>query len=214
MKTLITALEEDVFKAADELKIGSTNYWYDFYGVVDQLRVHNQFMYDHSLRVGLYCYGLGKAFGYDELVLRFMSGCGHDVGKCFVPNEILNKTTMPTEEEFEIIHTHPVHSYNMLKDVAPATAIVCGLHHYFGPKHYGIDPDVDIPAHYEWDFKEEMCTLAKYLSMCDFFDAMTTRRNASSLIEDMNDKHAIFKMMLKYFPGHGCEIQWLINHKI
>lgn len=214
MQTVITALEEDVFKAADELKISTMDVWIEFFGVVDQLRRHNQFMYDHSLRVGLYCYGLAKAFGFPELYLRFMSGVGHDVGKVYVPNEILNKTTPLTDEEFEVIHTHPVHSYEMLKGIVPTTAIVCGLHHYYGPKHYGIDPETCINPWYEKDFKDELCALAKYVSMCDFFDAVTTRKNSGSLVADNTDMRAVDGVMRKFFPGHGCEIQWLINHKI
>jgi hypothetical protein len=214
MATLITPLEDSVYLAADELKIGGENFWVEFMEIVDNLRVHNQLMYDHSLRVGLYCYGLGKAFGFPEVYLRFMSGVGHDVGKCHISNDILNKEGPLTDDEWQIIYTHPRWSYEMLKDTVPTTALICGLHHYFGPRHYGINLEKNFPAYYEKDFRDEICELAKYLSMCDFFDAMTTRRNASSLVDDPDDTKAIRDMMYTFFPGHGCEIQWLINHKI
>ena len=37
----------------------------------------------------------------------------HDIGKLFIPPEILNKPTQLTEEEFEIMKTHTTIGYNM-----------------------------------------------------------------------------------------------------
>lgn len=42
----------------------------------------------------------------------------HDIGKLFIPPEILNKPTMLTDAEFEIMKTHTTIGYNMcMKDL-------------------------------------------------------------------------------------------------
>lgn len=42
----------------------------------------------------------------------------HDIGKIFIPQEILNKPTMLTDEEFEVMKTHTTIGYNMcMKDL-------------------------------------------------------------------------------------------------
>lgn len=42
----------------------------------------------------------------------------HDIGKLFIPPEILNKPTRLTDEEFEIMKTHTTIGYNMcMKDL-------------------------------------------------------------------------------------------------
>ena len=42
----------------------------------------------------------------------------HDIGKIFIPQEILNKPTTLTEKEFEIMKTHTTIGYNMcMKDL-------------------------------------------------------------------------------------------------
>ncbi len=42
----------------------------------------------------------------------------HDIGKLFIPQEILTKPTMLTDEEFEIMKTHTTIGYNMcMKDL-------------------------------------------------------------------------------------------------
>jgi len=39
----------------------------------------------------------------------------HDLGKAFMPQDILNKPGKLTAEEFEVIKTHPVRGYDALR---------------------------------------------------------------------------------------------------
>lgn len=42
----------------------------------------------------------------------------HDIGKIFIPEEILTKPTMLTDEEYEVMKTHTTIGYNMcMKDI-------------------------------------------------------------------------------------------------
>ncbi|OQX33725.1 MAG: hypothetical protein B0D84_04235, partial [Candidatus Sedimenticola endophacoides] len=48
--------------------------------------------------------------------IRF-AGSIHDIGKIYVPSEILNRPGRISETEFSIIKTHPDVGYDILKDV-------------------------------------------------------------------------------------------------
>ncbi|MBO4300042.1 MAG: response regulator, partial [Desulfovibrio sp.] len=63
----------------------------------------------HSGRVAAYSREIAKRFGYDEKQQHdiYMMGLLHDVGKIGVPDSLINKPDRLTDEEFELIKTHP-----------------------------------------------------------------------------------------------------------
>lgn len=55
-----------------------------------------------------------KAFTIHATICAYL----HDIGKLFIPPEILNKPTQLTDEEFEVMKTHTTIGYNMcMKDL-------------------------------------------------------------------------------------------------
>jgi HD-GYP domain-containing protein (c-di-GMP phosphodiesterase class II) len=61
-----------------------------------------------------------------------MGALMHDLGKAFLPAEILNKTEPLTESETEQMKKHPLLGYNMVKDnneTSPITKISILMHH-------------------------------------------------------------------------------------
>ncbi|MCD6318135.1 PAS domain S-box protein [Candidatus Aerophobetes bacterium] len=53
----------------------------------------------------------------DQIKGIYMTAIIHDIGKIYVPSEILSKPGRLTKIEFYMIKTHPQYGYNMLKDV-------------------------------------------------------------------------------------------------
>lgn len=55
----------------------------------------------------------------------------HDIGKVFIPNEILNKAGKLTQQETEIMHTHSELGYELLKntDINPRVLHLIKNHH-------------------------------------------------------------------------------------
>src|SRR5690606_41714444 len=47
----------------------------------------------------------------------------HDVGKMLVPEDILNKPDVLTEEEFEEMKNHTIYGYNLLKEDRKSTRL-------------------------------------------------------------------------------------------
>ncbi len=90
----------------------------------------------------------------------------HDIGKLGISDSILNKTTPPTDEEWEKIYKHPVTGYNLLKGIPflkEASRLILYHHERYDGKGY------------PHGLKGETIPLgARLLAVADAFDNMTT----------------------------------------
>ena len=74
----IKQLETEVNHLAEQTGI-HPRAWQRFLRELTILKQHNQSMYAHSLRVGLYTYGLAQAEDTADLKFPLFAGCGHDI---------------------------------------------------------------------------------------------------------------------------------------
>ena len=97
-----------------------------------------------------------------------MTGTIHDIGKIYVPTEILTKPGRLAKIEFEMIKTHPEHGYNMLKDVEfPWPVALTILQH-----HERMDG-----SGYPQGLKgEDILLEARILGVADVVEAMSSHR--------------------------------------
>ena len=90
----------------------------------------------------------------------------HDIGKLSLPDDILNKSESLTDEEWQMVRTHPVVGYNLLKDVPfikDASKFILYHHEKYNGKGY---PD---------GLKGQSIPLsARLIAVADAFDHMTT----------------------------------------
>lgn len=130
----------------------------------------------HSVRVAQYsqviAQKLGKSKAYQEKI--YLVGLLHDIGKIGVPDEIINKTDRLTDEEFNIVKSHPQIGYDILKDITSMPEIQIGVHWHherFDGRGY---PDglkgTEIPE------------FARIISVADTYDAMTSNRSYRKLL--------------------------------
>ena len=125
----------------------------------------------HSQRVAMYAIEIAKRYGYDDEKQEdiYFAGMLHDIGKIGIPNEIINKTGKLTDEEYEMIKTHPVIGAEILSNISEIPNIAVGArwhHERYDGKGY---PDglkgKDIPE------------LARIIGVADAYDAMTSKRS-------------------------------------
>ncbi|MEH7011616.1 HD-GYP domain-containing protein [Neobacillus niacini] len=141
-------------------------------GVIATLELKDPYTRGHSERVASYALLLGKEIGKlsKEQQKSFYYACLlHDIGKVNIPDQILMKPGKLTNEEFEIIKTHPVVGAEAVKNVEGIKDSIC----------------VILSHHERWDGKgypnqlkgEEIPLLARISAIADAFDAMTSSRS-------------------------------------
>ncbi|MFQ5926519.1 MAG: HD-GYP domain-containing protein [Terriglobia bacterium] len=79
----------------------------------------------HSQSVQKMAEKIGRVLGTDV----GLAGLFHDIGKIYVPDSILTKTTRLTTEEWEVLKQHPYHSFRIMSPISPEAASICLRHH-------------------------------------------------------------------------------------
>lgn len=125
----------------------------------------------HSSRVAEYARTIAARSGCspEEQNEIYMMGLLHDVGKIGVPDEVINKPSRLTEDEFELIKRHPVIGSNILASIKQRPKLATGArwhHERYGGGGY---PD-NIAG-------EQIPEEARIIAVADAYDAMTSRRS-------------------------------------
>jgi len=104
------------------------------------VKAYDEYTCYHMVNVGILCLAIGQAIGLarDKVVALGMGGLLHDVGKIRVPREILNQVGPLSEEQWRIIHRHPVEGVGLLvssaRDLAhPAIPMILGFDPRYQP---------------------------------------------------------------------------------
>ncbi len=124
----------------------------------------------HSLRVRDLAVAIGKAMKMSQDSLDTLAGGAllHDIGKIGIPEEILNKPTSLTAEEYEMVKTHPeigVRIASHLSQLDPFLPIITSHHERLDGTGYphGLSA-AQIPME------------VRIISLADAFEAMTAQR--------------------------------------
>ena len=139
------------------------------YNIID-FKNYDNYTYQHCLNVAILSISTGISLGLGENMLHDvgMAGLLHDIGKMMIPIEILNKPSKLTEDEFEIMKTHPDNAVNQLKGMVSYN-ILSGIQSH----HEKLDG-----TGYPNGLKgNSIHQLAKILSVCDVYDALTSDRS-------------------------------------
>ncbi|MBW9156783.1 HD-GYP domain-containing protein [Clostridium tagluense] len=83
------------------------------------MEARDKYTEGHSKRVAEISANIAKELKYNDWKIEQlnMAALLHDVGKIGINDEILNKPGKLSTEEFDIIKTHPLIGYNILKDI-------------------------------------------------------------------------------------------------
>ncbi len=125
----------------------------------------------HSRRVAEYAMMGARELGlskYEKHAVEY-AGLLHDIGKLSIPDEILNKPSSLSKEEWQLVRKHPIIGFNMLKDIPflkLASSMVLSHHERYDGAGYphGISG-------------EKIPLGARLIAVADAFDYMTTEHN-------------------------------------
>ena len=135
------------------------------------IRSYDRYLSEHSVNVCILSMVLGRDLGLDvaftlELGLSAML---HDVGKVFVPADIVKKSGRLSEEEWQQIRRHPAEGARALAGLSdlPALASTIALEHHVRTDGTGYP---SLPM----DQRPHL--LSRLVAIVDTYDALTTER--------------------------------------
>lgn len=135
------------------------------------LRNMDEYTFTHSLNVCLLNLAQATALGIEGQLLHDigLSAMLHDVGKLFIPEEVLNKPGKLDEDEWALMQTHPVRGAEYLLDSpgVPRMAVLNAYEHHlrFDLKGYPL-------VNNEW--QQNLCS--QLTSISDIYDSLRTKR--------------------------------------
>lgn len=120
------------YKLANKGSIGNIKQSARFAQLIKALEEKEAYTYIHSKYVAQYSAELAIALGFTEERVNdiYISGLIHDIGKLFIPNEILRKPEKLTFEEYLIIKGHVNDGLNIVNDMQLSEAILCGIKYH------------------------------------------------------------------------------------
>jgi len=175
----------------------------------------------HCMNVCVMSVSFGRTLGMEkaELEILGLGGLLHDLGKMRVPLEILNKPSKLTFEEFEVMKTHPVEGYKMLKEQGdlPSEVLDVVKHHHERRNGKGYPSQLD---------GDQINNMTRIVAIVDVYDAITSDRcyhdaispydalkNMYEWVKEDFDKDMIEKFIkcLGIYPI-GCVVELNLGH--
>lgn len=184
-------LEEDIQKATEQIIKG---YHESLLVVSNTAEYRDPETSNHINRVAYYSKLIAEKLNFNEKdqEIIFYASPLHDIGKVAIADDILLKPDKLTDEEFDIMKTHSICGFNILKEASNpylkvGAQIALSHHEKFNGKGYpyGLSG-------------EEISIYGRITAVADVFDALTSRRSykrawpleeALSYIENEKGEH-------------------------
>ena len=138
--------------------------------LVSSIDAKDTYTRGHSERVAWMGRNLARAGGLDSATVEriHLSGLLHDVGKIGIPEAVLCKPGKLTNEEYDVIKTHPEIGGTILQDIRQMADLIPGVLHH----------------HERWDGRgypfglegRKISLFGRILCLADSFDAMSSTR--------------------------------------
>ncbi|MBW3562950.1 MAG: HD-GYP domain-containing protein [Actinobacteria bacterium] len=172
------------------------------------IEVRDGYTRGHTDRVSQLCVAVARelGFGYDELRAVRYAAKLHDIGKLAVPISVINKPGPLDDDEFALIKTHPVVGADILAGVEFLRPILDGVRYH----HERVD-GCGYPHRVSG---EDLPLVARIITVCDAFDAMTSTRSYRPAME----LHEAFAELLRcagsQFDGEVVEVLASITERM
>lgn len=135
------------------------------------IRAAGDAIYSHSVNVATLCGVIGKGMKLSagQLVELTIAALMHDVGKMFIPQEILNKPGRLSKKEYNIMKSHAEKSYEKVKDRVDFSEDMkqAILHHH---------ENVDGSGYPDGQTGDEQNLFTKIIHVADVYDALVSKR--------------------------------------
>ncbi len=140
------------------------------FDILHNLRDYDDSTFNHCMNVALICnvFADWMHMSAMEKEIATVSGLLHDIGKLRIPERIVKKAARLTDEEFDLIKTHPMEGYNILFE----SRFIAGIQNAALMHHERVDG-----SGYPLGLKGgQIDKYAKMVAIADVYDAMTAAR--------------------------------------
>jgi HD-GYP domain-containing protein (c-di-GMP phosphodiesterase class II) len=136
---------------------------------IAEIRSFDSYTFVHSVNTCVLSVMAAMSIGYDrsKLVDLGVGALLHDLGKMFIPSEILNKPAALSRDEFETVKTHTQRGYALLRDQINLLSAHVAYQHHERCDGNGYPRGLK---------DEDIIPFAKLVAVADSFDAMTSDR--------------------------------------
>jgi HD-GYP domain-containing protein (c-di-GMP phosphodiesterase class II) len=136
------------------------------------LRTFDEYTYTHVANVFILTMSLAEAIGIEggQLVEIGIASLMHDMGKLFIPSEVLNKPSKLSDEEWMIVQSHTIRGAAYLMGIKgiPRVAVLAALEHHIRYNGSGY-------PHLGENYQPHL--VSQMVAITDAFDAMRSRRS-------------------------------------
>jgi PAS domain S-box-containing protein/putative nucleotidyltransferase with HDIG domain len=160
-------VDEEMKMSIERLKKTSTSI---IFTMAKILELRDPYTAGHQQRVARLACAIAREMGLTEEEVDgvFMAALIHDIGKIYVPAEILNRPAKLNETEMDLVKTHPNIGYDIVKEIdfsQPVDSIVVQHHERIDGSGYpnGIDG-------------KDIILQARILAVADVVEAMASHR--------------------------------------
>lgn len=160
--------EEMLHSVLNMITEGTTSI--SLFDMLHNMRDFDDLTYVHCMNVSLICNIFGKWLSFNEADLKVVTLAGllHDIGKLTIPENILKKPSKLNDSEYNIIKTHTLKGYNILKsqniDARVKNAALM---------HHEREDGSGYPLAYSGN---KIDYFSKIVAIADVYDAMTSAR--------------------------------------
>ncbi|AIF68213.1 HD-GYP domain-containing protein [Terribacillus saccharophilus] len=139
--------------------------------ILSDMLIYDDYIFSHSVNVALYAMAIANEMKLPVSVVEEI-GFGailHDVGKMFVPQEVLQKTGKLTDSEFKQIKEHTTKGFHYLRKMnnIPLVVAHCAYQHHERMNGSGYPRGIS---------GSDIHLYAKIIGIADVFDAVTSNR--------------------------------------
>ena len=140
------------------------------FDILHNLRDYDDSTFNHCMNVALICnvFADWMHMSSMEKEIATVSGLLHDIGKLRIPEQIVKKAARLTDEEYDLIKTHPMEGYNILFESRFISSVqnAALMHH---ERSDGSGYPLGLKGN-------QIDKFAKMVAIADVYDAMTAAR--------------------------------------
>ena len=157
---------------------------------------HDYYTYTHSVNVGMLSVLLSKSLfkgSYDHDMREMGAGFFlHDLGKCDIPHDLINKPGRLSNDEWQLMRDHPQKGNTILVDTDQLT-MECGL---IIMQHHEREDGSGYPFGLR---KNEIHPYARICSIADVYDALTSTRAYKQKVPPYEALRIMKEEMIQFF---------------